>query len=96
MRNALILAISLPLAACGSLGGVVVPKEVPTAVPVPCIKPDSRPRAPLLRSQAELDQLPDYHWAFAMDAERLKLIDYARELEAVVEGCSRIPELPRP
>lgn len=89
-----ILAILAALAALAGCAGVEVPKEVAVAVPVPCVDPAKRPAAPAFRSDAELDGLDDYRWAWAVEAERLKGRDYSRELEALVEGCSRIPALP--
>jgi len=74
---------------CGT--GVTVPEKVPVEVPVPCISPTSRPARPAVRTQEELMAMDRYTRTLAAWSDRMKLEIYAAELEAVVEGCSRIP-----
>jgi hypothetical protein len=78
------------LAGCSTLN---IPKEVRVPVPVPCIDPKDRPQRPALMSDAELLALDRYKRTHALWADRAERQTYQEKLEAVVEGCSRIPEL---
>lgn len=96
MRTVLIVCLAAVLAGCGGLPVASVPKEVKVAILSPCVKPEDRPVRPPFRSDAELEGMADYHFVLALDAERIKALDFIRLLEAVVEGCARIPALPAP
>lgn len=96
MRIATIAALCAALAGCGGVPIAQVPKEVQVAVLAPCVAPGKRPARPPFRTDAELELLDDYRYTLAMASERDKAHIYIRELEAVVEGCSRIPALPTP
>lgn len=81
---------------CAMLAGcaaqtVTVPKEVRVQVPVPCVDPASRPQRPALRTQAELLAMPQGVRTLAAWADLKAYEAWAAELDAIVEGCSRIP-----
>lgn len=83
-------AYSVTLAAALLAGCATAPPlEVRTQIPVPCVK--TRPAAPALASDAELRVMSDYQLPLALYRDRLAAQGYIGELEAVVEGCSRIP-----
>jgi hypothetical protein len=90
-----ILAALLPagilLAGCAST--VEIPKEVKVPVPVPCIAPEKKPQRPVLRSDAELLALDSYKRTWALWGDRGERQAYEQTLEAIMEGCSRIPAL---
>lgn len=71
-----------------------VPKTVEVPTPIACVDPDKVPARPAFRSENELELLDDYTWSLAVYLERQRAIDYAGELAALVEGCSRIPPAP--
>lgn len=87
----LLLAV---LVACvgapGCTSTVQVPERVNVQVPVPCVKPEGKPIRPDLRTEADLFNMPRGLRTLAAWADYLKLAIYAHELEAVVEGCSRL------
>lgn len=97
-----LLLLWLGGAAAASLGGcawfsrpdVQIPKEVRVPVPVPCISPASRPARPALRTEAELMAMERGPRTLAAWSELKKLWGYAPQLEALVEGCARIPTAP--
>jgi hypothetical protein len=86
-------AVALPLGGCSwfSRPNVEIPKEVRVPVAVPCIDPGRRPERPPMRSEAELMAMDRGPRTIAAWSELKKLWGYAPQLEAVVEGCSRIP-----
>jgi hypothetical protein len=79
------------LAGCASQT-VTVPREVKVAVPVPCVS--ERPQKPALRTEAELLAMDRYRRTLAAWSDLRAYEAYSAELEAVVEGCSRIPNAP--
>lgn len=83
------ILVALLLAGCAS-SPIEVPKEVKVQVPVPCVDPAKRPQRPALRTQDELMALDTHRRTHAAWAELKRYEAYTRELEAVVEGCSRI------
>lgn len=85
-----VLVAAAALAACGT-SPIDVPKEVKVEVPIACIKPQDRPVRPYLRSKDDLVAMDLYRRTLAIAADWLKLWVYAAELEALVDGCSRIP-----
>ena len=80
------------LAGCAST--VEIPKEVRVPVPVPCIAPQDKPQRPPLAADAEMLALDTYRRTWALWGDRASREAYEARLEAVVEGCSRIPALP--
>lgn len=91
----LLLAGVVTLALTGCAGwnplSLLVPKEVAVPTPVPCISPQERPKRPALRTEAELMALDHYRRTHAAWADLKRMEGYIGELEAVVEGCSKIP-----
>lgn len=71
--------------------GVTIPKEVRVPVPVACVDPKDRPARPPLRTDAEILALDSYRAIWALWLDREDRQGYELRLEAVVEGCSRIP-----
>lgn len=78
------------LAGCAS-DGVTIPREVRVQVPVPCVAPDDRPERPALLSDGEILALDSYRATWALWGDRLERQAYEAKLEAIVEGCSRLP-----
>jgi hypothetical protein len=90
--NLLLLAV---LVACVFLAGcatssIEVPKEVKVPVPVACIEPAARPVRPQLRTEPDLMLMDRGRRTLALFVEWLQQQLYIAELEAVVEGCSRL------
>ena len=71
------------------------PKEVGHAVPVACIDPKDRPEKPEFVTDAEILALDTYRATWALWGDRLERQAYEKQLEAVVEGCSRFRSLRR-
>ncbi len=86
--------VILALAGCAT--PIEIPKTVYESVPVPCLDPADRPQRPQLRTEEQLLGLDRYRRTHALWAEWLKLQTYVPQLEAVVEGCSRIPAMAQP
>ena len=85
-------AAALALASgCSSTPEIAVPERVLVQVPVPCVQPDSRPQRPATRTEDDLLRMDTYGRTLAAWSDLARLRAYAGELEAVVEGCSRIP-----
>lgn len=78
------LALLIGLAGCTTARP---PTMVP--MPVPCVK--EKPKRPALATEDELKKLPEYQHAIALEVHRLKANGYIGELEAVVDGCSKLP-----
>ena len=76
---------------CSTIPEIAVPEKVLVQVPVPCVHPDSRPPRPATRTEADLLAMDTYGRTLAAWSDLARLRAYAGELEAVVEGCSRIP-----
>ena len=96
MVSRLLLLIAAPLAlalasGCSTIPEVNVPREVRVQVPVPCVDPAARPQRPATRTEPDLLAMDTYRRTLAAWSDLTRLRAYAGELEAVVEGCSRIP-----
>lgn len=84
--KAVIISLCGMFAGCGA----TLPKVVETPVPVPCISPDEKPMRPTLVTDGDLRRMSDYQMALALRQFHVNAGDYITELEAVVEGCSRL------
>lgn len=91
-RAVLGLACLMLLTACAS-PQLKIPETVKVAVPAPCIDPEELPQRPPLASDAELQLMDSYHWALALWRDRSVRQGYEAQLEAVANGCSKIPAL---
>lgn len=91
LPGAVTVLLALALASCGGIPQVTVPKEVKVQVPVPCVKPDERPKPPAVVDVESLLAMDEGTRTLRVYVDRKRLGLYAAELEAVVEGCSRIP-----
>lgn len=92
-RNLLLLvalAAAVPLASCTS--PIKVPERVSIEVAVPCVR--EKPERPEVYTPEQLLEMPRGVRTIAAWVNMLKLGIYAAELEAVVEGCSRIQATP--
>jgi hypothetical protein len=87
---AVLVVVTVPLSGCSS-SPVEVPREVKVPTPVACVDQAKIPAKPAVRSESDLVAMDRYRRTLASWSDRLKLQAYAAELEAIVEGCSRIP-----
>lgn len=85
---AVLAAAAALLASCASQ--VVVPREVRVPVPVACISAAGRPQKPALRTAADLMGMDRYRRTLAAWSDLRAYEAYTAELEALIEGCSRI------
>jgi type IV pilus biogenesis protein CpaD/CtpE len=86
-----VLAAAVTASLSGCATSIDVPREVKVPTPVACIDQAKVPAKPAVRSESDLAAMDRYRRTLASWADRLKLVAYAAELEAIVEGCSRIP-----
>lgn len=93
-RRLLLLCVAVLAAAlatgCSTVPEIAVPEKVLVQVPVPCVHPDSRPQRPATRTEDDLLNMDTYGRTLATWSDLARLRAYAGELEAVVEGCSRL------
>lgn len=93
--NLLLLAVlvvsTVPLAAC-TTDPVKIPERVNVPVPVACIPAGDVVEKPQLRAEADFLNMPRGLRTLATWADLLKLHVYTSRLEALVEGCSRLPQ----
>lgn len=83
---AVLVAAAVALAAC-----TTIPEQVKVPVPVACIAAADVPEKPATRSEADLLNMPRGLRTLAAWADLWKLHIYTARLEALVEGCSRLP-----
>ena len=76
---------------CSTVPEIRVPERVNVQVPVPCVDAAARPQRPATRTESDLLAMDTYRRTLAAWADLTSLRAYAGELEAVVEGCSRLP-----
>jgi len=94
LRVLLLLAVAFlapALASCSGMPTITVPKEVLVPVPVPCVDPAKRPLRPALTPIDDLMAMDRATRTLFAWSSLERLTGYTAELEAVVEGCSRIP-----
>lgn len=87
------LALLTLLAGC--TGPLKIPTEVKVPVPVPCINAADRPQRPDLATDADLLAMDRYKRTWALWGDRAEREVYQARLEAVVDGCSKIPPINR-
>jgi hypothetical protein len=80
------------LVACSS--PVQVPERVEVEVPVACVSVSDVPPRPPVRSEADLMAMDRYRRTLAAWSDLKSLEAYSAQLEAIAEGCSRIPARP--
>lgn len=66
-----------------------IPKTIHLEVRLPCIAADKVPVFPMLRTNAELAKLSDYDLILAINAQRLDVEQYAKEMAAVLIACTK-------
>ena len=89
-----IVCLAALLAGCASAPEAIrVPERVYLDRPVPCIPPAGAPTRPALRSGAEIASMDTYRATHALWAAYAAAAGYIGELEAVVAGCARLPEI---
>lgn len=86
--RALIISLCGILVGCGTQ----LPKVVEVPVAVPCVK--EKPVRPALVTDADLMGMSDYRMALALRQHHILSGGYIAELEAVVDGCSRLSGSP--
>lgn len=91
LRAVVSVLLALGLASCSTLPSVQVPKEVKVQVPVACVDPANRPKPPAILDEDALLAMDDGTRTLRLWADHARLRAHAEALEAVVEGCSRIP-----
>jgi len=90
LRGGIVIA-ALALASCSSVPKIDVPKEVRLPVPIPCVDAAKRPKPPAVVPIDDLLAMDKGTRTLRAWANLERLVAYAAEVEAVVEGCSRIP-----
>lgn len=90
MRAILLVIAAAALASCSSVPALQVPEKVMVEVPVPCVSPGARPSKPAVRTEADLMAMDRYRRTLAAWSDLKRLERYSAELEAIVEGCSRL------
>ena len=93
LRAAMSVLLALALASCAGIPEIKVPKEVKVPVPVPCVDPAKRPQRPAMALDDDLLSMDRGTRTLRTWRDRELQQAYTAELEAVVEGCSRIPAL---
>lgn len=88
LRAASVGTVLLLASGCATTG-VTVPTEVKVQVPVPCVS--ERPKAPQTAADADLLVMHDKTRTLLTWRDRKRMQGYIAELEAVVEGCGRLP-----
>lgn len=94
LRAWMSVLLALALASCSSFPGITVPKEVRVSVPVPCVDPKERPKRPEISLLDDLLAMDPGTRTLRAWAALERLVPYTAELEAIVEGCARIPVPP--
>ena len=91
LRGAVLGISALALASCSTLPTLQVPKEIKVPTPVPCIDPAKRPQRPELAADDDLLAMDLGTRTLRTWRDRERAAGYIGELEAVLEGCARIP-----
>ena len=91
LRTVAVVVVALASPGCSWFARTVeVPKEVKVQVPVPCVDARSRPVRPQMRTEDELLAMDRYRRTLAAWADLKRHEQYMAELEAIIEGCSRL------
>lgn len=77
--------LALLLAGCSTMPGAPTVANIP--VPVSCVPADP-PKRPQIYSDPELAGMDDYRIVLALRWNGERLLEYVRELEAVLKGCA--------
>lgn len=86
MNRALVAYIALvALAGCSTMPAA--PTVANVAVPVSCVPADP-PKRPQIYADAELAGMDDFRFVLALRWNADRLLEYVRELEAVLKGCA--------
>lgn len=80
--------------ATGCTSQLQIPKETLIQVPMACLSPADKPQRPVLLTDAEILALDTYRATWALWGDRLERDGYEKKMEAMVEGCARIPARP--
>lgn len=88
-----LLVFLLLMAIAGCASTVEIPREVRVPVPTPCISPEKLPERPPFMTDAEILAYDGYRRTWAMWLDRMLRQAYEAQLEAIAQGCSRIPTI---
>ena len=94
-RLGAIVAVALA-AGCAELPSVVVPTEVKVEVPIACVPPGGVPQRPATTPETDLMAQDTYRRTLTAWRDLMRLQAYSAELEAVLEGCRRLPSATPP
>lgn len=83
--------VAIALVQFGCAAELKIPETVNVQVPVPCVKPEDVPARPAVRSEDDLMAMDRWRRTLAAWSDLKKLEAWSAELEAIAQGCSKIP-----